>query len=78
MRVEWRWDRYSFAVTDFYGYSGLPYADPVFSYSRNVDPVSGRPRRLESEARCRTAGKTTVCPVTTPSSSTASTSSSST
>jgi len=54
LRVEWRWDRFSFAVTDFYGFSDLPYSDPVFTYSRNVDPASGRPRRLESEARCRT------------------------
>ena len=53
MRVEWRWDRFSFSVTDFYGFSDFPYADPVFSYSRNVDPVSGRPRHTESEGRCR-------------------------
>jgi hypothetical protein len=54
MRLEWRWDRFSFAITDFYGYADLPYTDPVFTYSRNVDPVSGRPRRAESQARCRT------------------------
>jgi hypothetical protein len=54
LRVEWRWDRYSFAITDFYGFADIPYSDPVFSYSRNVDPVSGRPRRLESTERCRT------------------------
>jgi hypothetical protein len=52
-RLEWRWDRFSFAVTDFWGYSDLPYTHPVFSYARNVDPVSGRPRHTESEGRCR-------------------------
>ena len=43
-RLEWRYDRFSFAITDFYGYNDFPYADPIFSYSRNVDPLSGRPR----------------------------------
>jgi hypothetical protein len=59
MRLEWRWDRFSFSVTDFYGFSDLPYAHPVFSYSRNVDPVSGRPRHTESEGRCRNGNEET-------------------
>jgi hypothetical protein len=54
LRVEWRWDRFSFAITDFYGYSDLAYSQPIFTYSRNVDPVSGRPRHTENEGRCRT------------------------
>jgi hypothetical protein len=60
LRVEWRWDRFSFAITDFYGFSDLPYSHPVFTYSRNVDPVSGRPRRAESTGRCRT-GRESDC-----------------
>ncbi len=52
-RVEWRWDRFSFAITDFYGYSDFPFADVLFTYSHNVDPVSGRPRKGESTGRCR-------------------------
>ena len=42
-RVEWRWDRFSFALMDFYGYDDLPHADPFFFYERNVDLVTGRP-----------------------------------
>ncbi|MGH0031356.1 MAG: DUF1302 family protein [Myxococcota bacterium] len=42
-RIEWRWDRFSFALTDFYGFSDFPYVDTVFFYERAVDPESGRP-----------------------------------
>ena len=62
-RLEWRYDRFSFAVTDFYGYNDGAYVDPIFQYSRNVDPISGRPRwgmttgpcKNGSEASCLTA-----------------------
>ena len=43
-RLEWRWDRYSFALVDFYGYNDFPYAARLSTYSRNVDWQSGRPR----------------------------------
>ncbi|MCP5060132.1 MAG: hypothetical protein GY937_25805 [bacterium] len=52
-RLEWRWGRFSFALTDFYGYDDLPYADVLFSYSRNVDPRTGRPRKGQSTGSCR-------------------------
>jgi len=42
-RLEWRWDRFSFALTDFWGYSDLPYLDSIFYYDRGVDLDSGRP-----------------------------------
>lgn len=58
-RIEWRWDRFSFALTDFYGFSDFPYADAVFFYERAVDPNSGRPlvARLpgQSLGTCSTA-----------------------
>src|SRR5574338_79050 len=56
-RLEFRWSRFSFAITDFYGYSKFPFQDPIFSYSRNVDPVTGRPRQLEDAGRCRTGSE---------------------
>jgi hypothetical protein len=56
-RLEWRWDRFSFSVTDFYGFSDFPYAHPIFSYARNIDPVSGRPRHTENDGRCRTGSE---------------------
>jgi hypothetical protein len=53
-RIEWRWDRFSFAVTDFWGYSDSPIINSLNFYERSVDPVSGRPldalgRRLTPE-----------------------------
>jgi hypothetical protein len=56
-RLEFRWDRYSFAITDFYGFQDFPYVEQLFSYSRNVDPVSGRPREGMSTGRCRHGGE---------------------
>jgi hypothetical protein len=43
IRLEWRWDRFSFAVMDFYGFDDLPHPDPIFFYERNVDLATGRP-----------------------------------
>ena len=51
-RLEFRWNRFSFALTDFYGYEDVPWVDPVFFYERNVDPRTGRPRRTNSRAGC--------------------------
>jgi len=66
-RIEWRWDRFSFAVTDFYGFSDFPYPDAIFFYERAVDPSSGRPlvARLpgESLGTCGVANAGEVAPV---------------
>jgi len=59
-RLEFRWDRFSFAITDFYGFQDFPYVEQIFNYSRNVDPVSGRPRHTMTAGRCRT-GKEPAC-----------------
>jgi hypothetical protein len=56
-RLEFRWDRFSFALTDYYGFTDTPYQDLIFQYSRNVDPVTGRPREAESEGRCVTGNE---------------------
>jgi hypothetical protein len=42
-RIEWRWDRFSFALTDFYGYDDFPYLNSIMTYERNVDVLTGRP-----------------------------------
>ncbi|CAG1006367.1 hypothetical protein MYXO_03469 [Myxococcaceae bacterium] len=50
-RIEWRWERFSFALTDFWGYSDFPYLDRFQEYARRVylnpanprDPDNGRP-----------------------------------
>jgi hypothetical protein len=59
-RLEFRWDRFSFAITDFYGFQDFPYVDQLFNYSRNVDPISGRPRHTMTTNKCRT-GKESGC-----------------
>jgi hypothetical protein len=59
-RFEFRWDRFSFAITDFYGFQDFPYVEGVFSYSRNVDPRTGRPRHTDSSGKCKT-GKESAC-----------------
>ena len=53
-RLEFRWDRFSFALTDYYGFNDLPYVSLLFQYSRNVDPVSGRPRHTDATGPCTT------------------------
>ena len=59
-RLEWRWDRFSFAITDFYGYDDFPYTVRLSTYNRNVDWRSGRPRQylqtLEQLADIETYG----------------------
>ena len=42
-RVEFRWDRFSFALTDFWGYSDFPTAKNFYSYQRSVDVNTGQP-----------------------------------
>ena len=57
MRLEWRWDRFSFALVDFYGFSDFPTPEQIFRYSRNVDPRSGRPRHTEATGACTTGSE---------------------
>jgi hypothetical protein len=53
-RIEWRWDRFSFALADFYGYEDLPYLERISTYERNVDPETGRMRAMGMYGPCRT------------------------
>jgi hypothetical protein len=57
-RVEWRWNRFSFALSDFYGFQDFPTVERIFTYERNVDPTTGRPRRLNARGRCRSGEPT--------------------
>ncbi len=42
-RLEWRWDRFSFQLSDFWGYQDAPTVDSFNEYGRNVDVNTGRP-----------------------------------
>jgi hypothetical protein len=59
-RVEWRWDRFSFSLSDYWGYTDLPYQKTLYRYSRNVDPRTGRPRWGMTTGSCRT-GRESSC-----------------
>jgi hypothetical protein len=61
-RIEFRWDRFSFAITDFYGYNDLPYPDPIFFYSRGVDATTGRPLKAGATGPCENAAGFQVAP----------------
>jgi len=60
-RIEFRWDRFSFAITDYYHYD--PGFDPTIiqSYTRKVDPFTGRPlaNSAPANASCRTGTEST-------------------
>jgi hypothetical protein len=52
LRAEWRWGRFSFSLTDFYGHDDLPHPRLLATYERNVDPQTGRPRRAGASGPC--------------------------
>jgi hypothetical protein len=56
-RLEFRWDRFSFALVDFYNYEKIPYAARLTTFSRNVDPSSGRARRINDNGTCITGNE---------------------
>ena len=53
-RVEWRYKRFSFQLSDFYGYDDFPHVRRINTYERNVDPTSGRPRKAGRRGSCAT------------------------
>ncbi len=69
-RIEWRWDRFTFALTDFWGHGDLPYADAIFFYDRGVDVATGRPvvARLPGQAlgTCARGGQIAPDPLNKP------------
>jgi len=56
-RLEFRWDRFSFAISDIYNYVRTPYAHRITTYERNVDEVTGRPREFASRGSCVTGNE---------------------
>lgn len=52
VRLEFRWDRFSFALMDYYGYDDFPTLTRISTYERNVDPNTGRPRGYADRGTC--------------------------
>jgi len=61
LRLEFRWNRFSFAITDFWHYEDAAVPRIFNQFSRRVDPETGRPiAALAGEnARCRTGAEPT-------------------
>jgi hypothetical protein len=53
-RLEWRYGKFSFQLSDFYGYDDFPHPRRISTYERNVDPETGRPRRMGAHSPCTT------------------------
>ncbi|MCX5740676.1 MAG: hypothetical protein NTZ61_19680, partial [Proteobacteria bacterium] len=62
-RLEWRAGRFSYQVSDFYGYDDFPYVDQINSYERNVDPNTGRPRVARGRTACVTGYEAACLPI---------------
>ena len=52
VRIEFRWDKFSFAISDYYGFNDFPSIKRISTYERNVDPSTGRPRAYGTRGRC--------------------------
>ena len=53
-RLEWRYGRFSYQLSDFYGYDDFPHPRRISTYERNVDSNTGRPRRMGDHSACTT------------------------
>ncbi len=51
-RTEFRWDRFSVAISDFYGYDDFPTLERMSNFERNVDSRTGLARTYASRADC--------------------------
>jgi hypothetical protein len=62
-RVEFRMGRFSFQISDFYGYEDLPYVDQIMYFERRVDAETGRPVRWGSRGSCITGFEEPCLPI---------------
>ncbi len=56
-RLEFRWGRYTFAISDFYGFDDFPHPHRFATFERNVDPNTGLPRIMDARGPCNTADR---------------------
>ena len=62
-RLEFRAGRFSFQVSDFFGYDDLPYVKRINSFENRKDPVSGRPLRHGAQGPCATGNEAGCLPI---------------
>src|SRR5690606_10769351 len=62
-RLEFRLGRFSFQLSDFWGYEDLPYIHKIQTFERNVDPLTGRPRRFGAGGPCITGAEPACLPI---------------
>jgi hypothetical protein len=56
-RLEFRAGRFSFQISDFYGYEDLPFVNRINSYENRKDPLSGRPLKARARGSCTTGNE---------------------
>ncbi|MEE8558260.1 MAG: hypothetical protein V3T14_10285, partial [Myxococcota bacterium] len=54
-RIEGRWNRFTFAIADFYGYDDGAVLEVVHQFGRRVDPTTGAPVQSSGPLTCTTA-----------------------
>jgi hypothetical protein len=52
VRLEGRWDRFTFALTDYWGWDDGAVLEVVHTYGRRVDPETGAPLRVAGPPTC--------------------------
>src|SRR5262249_50276645 len=62
-RLEFRLGRFSFQISNFWGYDQLPYAQQITAYERTVDPNTGRPRKSGAFGPCVTGVEPSCLPI---------------
>jgi hypothetical protein len=62
-RLEFRAGRFSFQISDFYGYEDLPYVNRINSFERRVDPNTGRPLKAKATGPCTSGFEASCLPL---------------
>jgi Protein of unknown function (DUF1302) len=62
-RLEFRYGRFSFQISDFYGYDDFPFVKRISSFENRKDPNSGRPLRRGATGSCTTGFEAACLPI---------------
>jgi hypothetical protein len=62
-RLEFRAGRFSFQISDFYGYDDLPFVNRINSYENRKDAFSGRPLSARAKGSCTTGTESACLPI---------------
>ncbi|MEE2702736.1 MAG: hypothetical protein VX614_01820, partial [Myxococcota bacterium] len=60
VRIEGRWDRFTFSISDFWGWDDTFYIEPIQTYARRADPSTGAPVNINGPRECTVRTKKCV------------------